>query len=348
MINSIKPMRGSGDGISEYSYQLYLQLKKENTVKEVYAIDRARKNDIIGLIKVNTMLSSVVAAASKESHDIFHITNQEVGFAANDVRTANPENKVVTTIHDVSRFERNMHKGALQKAFNEIVKRSIKIAIKNSDFLIFNSSLTKQETLKHFRINRSAVINIGISSEFSRNISGRRNSVFTVGYIGSFAHHKNVGMLFDAAKLSKGRKTKFIIYGEGAERKNLERFKIKNGLENLRMMGFAPESRKVSIYDSFDAFVFPSLYEGFGIPIIEAQARGLPVIIYKNGKIPKEVRKYCLEADNEEHMAQIIESLKKNGYNERIRKKATEYARSFTWGKCAKETLKVYNNVLNG
>jgi glycosyltransferase involved in cell wall biosynthesis len=111
-------------------------------------------------------------------------------------------------------------------------------------------------------------------------------------------------------------------------------------------MGFAPENKKISIYDSFNCFVFPSHYEGFGIPILEAQARGLPVIIYKYGKIPKEVRKYCFEAENPEHMAQIINSIRINGYNEKQQKKATEYARSFTWERCAKGTLDVYRMVL--
>jgi glycosyltransferase involved in cell wall biosynthesis len=83
-----------------------------------------------------------------------------------------------------------------------------------------------------------------------------------------------------------------------------------------------------------------------GYPILEAQARGLPVIIYKYGKIPKEVRKYCFEAESPEHMAQIIMQLKENGYNEKLQKKATEYARSFTWEKTARETLEVYKKVL--
>ena len=110
--------------------------------------------------------------------------------------------------------------------------------------------------------------------------------------------------------------------------------------------GFAPESRLVQIYDSFDVFVFPSYYEGFGLPILEAQARDLPVIIYKKAKIPVEVRKYCFEAESQEHMAQIIEDLKENGYNEKLQMKATKYARSFTWEKTAKETLEVYKKLI--
>ena len=117
--------------------------------------------------------------------------------------------------------------------------------------------------------------------------------------------------------------------------------------KNIKFMGFAPENKLVNTYDSFDAFVFPSLYEGFGLPILEAQSRSLPVIIYKYGKIPKEVRKYCFEAENPEHMAQIIEDLKENGYNEKLKNKATTYARTFTWERCAKETLEAYKVVVS-
>jgi len=64
-------------------------------------------------------------------------------------------------------------------------------------------------------------------------------------------------------------------------------------------------------------------------------------------KIAKEVRKYCFEAESPEHMAQIIEQLKENGYNEKERKKAMEYVRGFTWEKTARETLKVYKKIYN-
>jgi len=66
------------------------------------------------------------------------------------------------------------------------------------------------------------------------------------------------------------------------------------------------KKKKVEIYDPSDVFMFPSLYDSFGLPILEVQARGLPVMIYKYGKILKGVRKYCFEAESPEHMAQII------------------------------------------
>ena len=117
-------------------------------------------------------------------------------------------------------------------------------------------------------------------------------------------------------------------------------------MKSLKLMGFAPEDRIVEIYDSFDVFVFPSMYEGFGLPILEAQARGLPVVIYKKGRISKEIRKNRFEAEDAVHMASIIDDLRENGYNEKLRMEATAYARSFTWKRCAKETLKVYENLV--
>ena len=116
--------------------------------------------------------------------------------------------------------------------------------------------------------------------------------------------------------------------------------------KNINFKGFAPEKNLIDIYDSFNAFIFPSYHEGEGLPILEAQSRGLPVIIYKYGKTPKEVKKYCFEAESPEHMAQIINDLKENGYNKKLRKKATEYARSFTWERCARETFNIYQMVL--
>jgi glycosyltransferase involved in cell wall biosynthesis len=114
----------------------------------------------------------------------------------------------------------------------------------------------------------------------------------------------------------------------------------------VHLKGYAPGEKIIEIYDSFDIFVFPTPYESFGLPILEAQSRGLPVIIYKYGKIPKEVRKYCFEAESPEHMTRIIENLKENGYNEKLKEKATAYARSFTWEKCARETIDAYIKIL--
>ena len=175
----------------------------------------------------------------------------------------------------------------------------------------------------------------------------KHHKKFVVGYIGALMKHKNVIFLLKAAEILKLEpEYKFVIYGTGMDKNMLLKFKQSNHLDNVEFNGYLKEDSKLKAYDNFDAFAFPSLYEGLAHPILEAQSRGLPVIIYKYGKIPKEIKKYCFKAESPEHITQIIENLKENGYNEKLRKKATTYARSFTWERCARETLEAYKKVL--
>lgn len=346
LVNGIRPIRGSGDGITEYAYNMYAQLRKGNSVTSVYSIGNSRKNDISGLLKVNSELRRKVKIAASGDHDLLHIANQEVGFAAKVSKHANGDMPVVTTIHDVSRFEEGLQRGILQKAYNKMVRSSVLQAARYSDFILFDSTQTAEESKKRFDVRESAIVNIGIDKRFSAARGARRHVAFTVGYIGSFAYHKNVAMLLEAAKSVGDSGIRFSIYGVGNEAKALSDYKTRNGISWLELKGFASEASKVTIYDGFDVFVFPSLYEGFGLPILEAQARGLPVIVYKYGKIPKEIRKHCLEAEDPEHMAQIIADLKANGYPSRKKTASMEYARSFTWERCAAETTRVYHKLL--
>ena len=223
--------------------------------------------------------------------------------------------------------------------FNVILKFGISLQIKMADKIISISTQTTKE-IKDIYGKRACTINLGVDNRFLEENKAKlkkESKNFIVGYIGSFAKRKNINFAIKCMQACKCNDTILKIYGK----KNFEYKKVINLLKstgNANYMGVAPENKLVQIYDSFDVFVFPSLYEGFGLPILEAQSRGLPVIIYKYGKIPKEVRKYCFEAESPEHMAQIIEDLKENGYNEKLRKKATNYARSFTW-------VRFYENV---
>jgi glycosyltransferase involved in cell wall biosynthesis len=172
----------------------------------------------------------------------------------------------------------------------------------------------------------------------------KKHKTFKIGYIAGFSYYKNATFAIDAVKQVEGNDIVFELW---ARRNGLYKNLVEQAKDDhrIRFMGFAPEDRLVDVYDSFDVFLYPSLYEGFGLAMIEAQARGLPVIIYKKAHIPKEVRRYCFEADDEQHMAQIIAQIKSNGYDEKRRRKAMTYAKAFTWKREIVETLAVYRKV---
>ncbi len=228
-----------------------------------------------------------------------------------------------------------------------VVEFGLKMALK-SDYMITISTQTKEEAIiLGYDKNKIFVVNIGISPKFIRTpIKSNKNKKFLVGYIGSFAPHKNTIMSIAAFKKIPDKDMRFEIWGHS---KYWYETLKKSASDDKRIVfkGFAPEKDIVSIYDSFDVYIHPVLHCGFEMEILEAQARGLPVVIYKKGKVPKEVRKYCLEAEDVDQMAKILIDLKENGYSEKLRKEAMLYARSFTWEKCANETINVYRKIIN-
>lgn len=213
-----------------------------------------------------------------------------------------------------------------------------------SDYMSVNSTQTKVEAIKlGYPKERIFIVPHGVDERFLTGIKAKpKHRKFRVGFIGALNVRKNLRFAIDAFKRIKSDDVEFEIWGNKVlEYDNL--VDQAGGDSRIKFMGFAPEEKLVSIYDRFDAFIFPSVYEGFGLPIIEAQARGLPVVICRDSMIPKEVRKYCLEAADEADMARLIEKLKEKGYAKL--KDATRYARGFTRKKEAQNTLNLYKKI---
>jgi len=282
---------------------------------------------------------------SFDNYDIIHNISQDPLFLFNKGSA-----KLVTTVHlspgqldvQATNFKHKLW-------LNSVIKLSY-TSMKTADYLIANSTQTKEDIKKYLGVksNRIFVTLLGIDNRYltKTKTQNNKNYKFKVGYLGALVPGKNVLFAINAFKHVDLNDLAFDVYGAATDENYYKQLlDSASRCKNLQFKGYAPENQIVNIYDGFNIFVFPTLYESFGLPIIEAQARGLPVIIYKYGKIPKEVRKYCFEAENPDHMAQIIKDLKENGYNEKRRKKTTEYARSFTWEKCAKETLKIYRRI---
>ena len=233
----------------------------------------------------------------------------------------------------------------IYSSLGHLVGTGMSRQIFSSDYISVNSTQTRHEAIRlGYPKDRIFIVPHGVDERFLSKVKQKDHNGFRVGYIGSLTKRKNIQFAIGAFKNMGQKDAELEIWGRPVlEYQNL--VELADGDKRIKFMGFAPEDRLVQIYDRFDAFVFPSLYEGFGLPIIEAQSRGLPVIIYKEGRIPEEVRRHCLEARDESHMAQILGSLYKNGYDNELQKKSTEYARSFTRKKEAQDTLGVYKKI---
>ena len=225
---------------------------------------------------------------------------------------------------------------------NKIVERHVL----SLDYIIAVSSLTKKRLIDLGFKGRIFVVNNGLDERFFKPLLPRKQKKrhFTVGYLGPFYFSKNVIFAINAFKKIEDKDMRFEIWGRQA----FEYPRLLNAARSdkrIKFMGMAPENQLINVYDSFDAFVYPTLCDQFPGSIVEAEARGLPVVTYNGGEMSSESRKYTLVAKDEEHMATILENLKTNGYSSRSRQQSMSYARSFTADRQAIEILNVYKKI---
>jgi glycosyltransferase involved in cell wall biosynthesis len=231
------------------------------------------------------------------------------------------------------------------RLWEELISKPGLNCLFSSDYAIAGSKQTVEGLVKGgFDRKRIFLTPLGIDKRFFSPIKKHKSKAFKVGTIGTCAPQKNTFFSIDAIKAVEDQNVEFEIWGKSTYGKALFDERI-NGDSRIKIMGLARDQQIIDIYDSFDAFVFPSLFEGFGIPIIEAKSRGLPVILYKGGYISPEIREHCFEARDPEHMAEIIDGIKANGYNQKLRKKAIASARKFTWDVTMRETIKAYSRM---
>lgn len=225
--------------------------------------------------------------------------------------------------------------------YHLVVKPGID-AIFNSDYVFANSMQTKSEAIK-LGIPRSKIFltTLGIDDCFLKPPkASNTGKEFKVGFIGTLSPRKNTPFLVDAFKRME---TGFTLELWGKSLYSEQEISGMIGSDKrISVMGPVPDNKIVQTYDSLNAFVFPSLYEGCGLPILEAKARGLPVILHKKGHISQEIKRYCFEIVSGEELAELLIKLKENGYNERLRKKAMDSAREFTWRNTAEKTMSAY------
>jgi alpha-1,3-rhamnosyl/mannosyltransferase len=119
----------------------------------------------------------------------------------------------------------------------------------------------------------------------------------------------------------------------------------------IRRLGYVPDEVLPALYSGARVFVYPSLYEGFGLPPLEAMACGAPVIVSNRSSLPEVVGDAGLQVDAldvdglAEAMSKVIEN---DALHTALQQRGSERAKDFSWRRCAEETLAVYRRVVTG
>jgi glycosyltransferase involved in cell wall biosynthesis len=202
----------------------------------------------------------------------------------------------------------------------------------------------------------------GHASSADRDLIARRYQVtypFLL-YAGRVSPHKNVVRMieaFSALKTELGRDQaypdlKLIIIGDDLSgNPDLRRTVVRSGVQNdVRFLGFIPIEVLRIFYDEAKVFVFPSLYEGFGLPPLEAMVHGTPVVTSNVSSLPEVVGNAAVLV-NPENVFEIMRALHRvltdQSLRKRMKERGYQQAAHFSWETSVRRILEAYGQVVN-
>ena len=272
----------------------------------------------------------------------------------------------VVTVHDLLDF---LNRKENQTRWQNTIRfRLAQYGLRRASRIVAVSNSTKQDVMRTFGITEEERIAVaynaiderflaGHASEADRRFIAERyqvNEPFLL-YAGSGRPHKNVTRLIEAFSALKTelKKTgafptlKLLIIGEDlSSNPELRRTVVKSGIQpDVRFLGFVPIEALRIFYDVAKIFVFPSLYEGFGLPPLEAMAHGTPVVTSNTSSLPEVVGNSAVLV-NPENTFDIMHALRRVLLDAELRAllkdRGYEHARKFSWDVSARKLLDVY------
>ena len=275
----------------------------------------------------------------------------------------------VMTVHDMLE---HLSRGRQQTGFRGSLHFQLtKQVLRGAARIFAVSNFTKLEMEKLFGISpgRIEVIYNAIDERFlhghataaDRQLIAERYQVtypFLL-YAGRISPHKNVVRMIEAfsalkTELEKDQvlpDLKLIIIGDDVSgNPDLRRTVIRSGVQNdVRFLGFVPIEVLRTFYDAAKIFVFPSLYEGFGLPPLEAMAHGTPVVTSNVSSLPEVVGNAAVLV-HPENVFEIMRALHRVLLDQPLREKMKErsyrQAEKFSWEKSVRRILDAYHEVV--
>jgi glycosyltransferase involved in cell wall biosynthesis len=275
--------------------------------------------------------------------------------------------KYVVTIHDLIKHEsRGMATTTRFSLFywlKYMVYLSVVwLAVKRAVKIITPSKFWQEELVKRYNLpkNKIVVTYEGVDEKLlqsktslnSKNVLAKYKikTPFVV-YTGSLYPHKNVERLVMAVKkINQDLKLVIVCARNIFYDRFLEKIKKLQAEKFVNLVGFVPDEDLAALYSQAESFVFPSFWEGFGLPGLEAMALGLPVISSNSSCLPEVYGEAALYF-NPLNMEELAEKIKILRSNKQLREKLIEsgfnQVKKYSWTKMARETLKVYEGCFN-
>jgi glycosyltransferase involved in cell wall biosynthesis len=286
--------------------------------------------------------------------DLFHWTNF--------LTCSQKRGKKVLTVHDVSFFLfPEYHPLKRRLTFKALFPRSLEQA----DQIITDSDSTKRDLVEHFHVpaDKITTVYLGVDPTFAPASEAQATPIMAkhgvrfgayLLYIGTVEPRKNLPRLIQAYNLFRANGSQslplVLVGASGWLNQDLFREIDKSPWkDNIKILGYVAKTDLPALYSGAAAFVYPSIYEGFGLPPLEAMACGAPVITTDNSSLPEVVGDAAILVDAYDvdaiarAMLQVASDLT---MRESLKQRGLARAKFFTWQRTAEQTLAVYERAL--
>ncbi len=267
----------------------------------------------------------------------------------------------IATIHDLSIFRCPQFHPPERVAF---MQREIELALTRANFLITDSEFIRQEIIEFFGWPAAKVqtVPLGVAEEYRpRRVEETVGTLAKFGLdfggytlcVATIEPRKNIEFLLSAYEVLpqplRNQYPLILAGGFGWRSETIHR-RIEQGMRQgwVRYLGYVSEADLPILFSAARGFVFPSLYEGFGLPVLEAMASGLPVLISNRSSLP-EVASGAALIVNAEDIPAMTESIRVLLEDEQWRndaaKRSLAVAAKYSWDTTARKTVEVYSAV---
>lgn len=257
-----------------------------------------------------------------------------------------PGLKTVVTVHDLgSEYLPSMHQLKQRLYLSLMQKYQLKTATK----IIAVSKATKKDLVKKVGINpkKVSVIYEGYDNKLFKPHYNLKPETYYL-FVGTVQPRKNLERVIIAFSRQLSAIRLVIVGQKGWLSDEIYKLPKKLGIEDrVKFLGYVPEKDLPALYSGAIALVFPSLFEGFGLPILEAQACGCPVITSNISSMPEVAGKGAILVNPYliEDIIRGMERVKREGERVKLIKAGFENIKRFSWEKCAKETLEILESI---
>lgn len=348
-----------GTGIGKYSLYLYKELKKHLEKKdsvELFQFDKGNSSKKQGRLKYLLYINSNKFLKKCGQFDVVHFTNYAMPFRKNR------KTKYVVTIHDLASFIHPESLSMMYRVYNQFI---VKLAIKNADQILTVSESVKNEIIERWPEvkEKVKVAYPGLYSEFEteniaeyyesellKNIQWKKFFLF----VGTIETRKNLQIIIQAfleIKREKEEKNyKLVLAGrKGFGFEKYERLINESEYRNdIIVTGYLSSNDIIKLYKEASAYIFPSVYEGFGSTQLECMANHLPLILSKiptNIEISKDYGLFFSLEDREELKEQMKKIINSDYNFQEKNQIADKVCKEYSWECLIEVYIKFYKCI---